>query len=217
MAATATMVWALRVSELWQTQAFWILVSLVVLRYTCWAMQLMVEWREMVTTKGLEMATSLSSRQRQFRAVAHLAFQVSVAVIPAVWLYLLIASVAELPALSWSGAAGDWRDFIQARTTWVWKPVLGLWNTVAAAGGWVSGWTRLPDLLNRPLLLELGADLKGAWPVSTLVASSYGFLIGVWNLAVFSRARWRFRRGVKLDFVDYVNSDPTRPNRGTGG
>ena len=211
LAATGAMMWAVNGAQNFGTRMFWVLASLGVLLLACWLMRLMVEWREVVIAKGRDTAALFSPGQRVARWVLQLAFRTLVVVVPVVWMYLLIAAIAsmQLPEpVGWIATrAHDWRLAIDT-----WLPDTGL---LTWAGKLVASVGAL-----RPLA-ALGGAFKpfvDVWQANkttlALIASVFGFLIGVWNLLVFARIRWLYRHGAEpLDFVHYVNDDPTRPTR----
>lgn len=239
LAASAVLIWALRAAQSGQTRALGVIVSLGALLVTCWLMRLIVEWREIVITRG-RAAAELSGRQRTIRTLAQLVFRALVVVLPIVWLYLLIAAIGAMPLPSaevlaknakdgppllpatvealreLSRGASEWRHSIEQWTHLLWGPVAwALTSAWATLVGWMPRTGYIAMLWASVAWFFSGSWNRVDWAVAALVASAFGFLIGLWNLIVFARIRWTYRHGSKtMNFVDYVSSDPTRTREG---
>lgn len=214
-AASAALTWAALAADNWGTRVFWYVVGLTVLLTACWVMRLMVEWREIVVIKGRDAVGVLTPGERGLRAAVQWTFRALVLVIPAVWLYLLIAALAMVPLDGVADPAANARDWVEKATSALWGPPAAVASSAAGAlrSGldWVARHT-WPDAFAQA---ATGLAAKAAavrWWVPALVASLGGFLIGLWNLIVYGRIHWRYRRAsLALDFVEYVRRDPTRP------
>ncbi len=201
LAATTAAMWAVNGAQNFGTRMFWLLVSFGAFLFSCWLMRLMVEWREIVITR--RRTSNLPPGQLVARQVLERVFLALVVVLPFIWLYLLIAAVASFPTMSLPDAAASLvksaaslRDNINAWMPWSWNPVSQLVT-------WIRTQIDSVELL-KPFVAVWDTNKR----VLALVAGTYGFLIGTWNLLVFARIRWIFRHGAKaLDFKNYVTRD----------
>jgi hypothetical protein len=79
-----------------------------------------------------------------------------------------------------------------------------------AAGRWRALATWIVDTLRQDIAWLFTWSPGGKW-VSSLVACAFGLLIAVWNLALITRMRLKYRgRALSLNFAEYVRKDPTR-------
>jgi hypothetical protein len=239
LAASAVMIWAFLGAGSWMTRPAWALLSFSILLFTCWLMRLVMEWRWAVTEKGRippedreradegtehhkRGADPLTSRQRNLRRMSNGVLYTSSVLGPVAWLYLLIAAAAAFPTPTpevaevvkgCSESEPLYPPLVCAmapRITALSRKALDLRTSIDQ---------RIPDWEFPVPTFGTGGNAEwfyrrveesADWRVAALIASSFGFLIGLWNLLIFLKTWLSRDRPEPVNFVDYVNNDPTR-------
>ena len=194
VAATFTMLWAMKPDIGWSVRLPLILSSLGILALTLWLMKLVVQWRQVMRSKRRQKPEALPPRERRQRGLAVLFVRAVITVGPFLWAYLLVATIlAAIPSDEPAPA--------------FFRPAADLAAAVPAALGKVG---EVGIFAWKPKALQ-NLDLK-AYFASLIVSLIFAFIIGLWNLIVFTQMKWKWtdsRMPMKLDFGEYMRTDPS--------